>query len=161
LVGRHRSDLHRSAFGKLSHSGDERLVQLGVEKLEQKALLSAGVLPHSSEHAGTAPVIADVARPPLHLSGYVYSGSGTVSPMGGVRATLNVAKHLVTLRNGRGTVQVKLTNVYKYFNTFTARTFNIIKGPGAFKAYRGQGHTSLTAVMIHNRVSVWNESFWA
>jgi hypothetical protein len=135
-------------------------IRVGVEKLEQKVLLSAGVVQHSPEHAETAPVIADVARPPVHLIGYMYSGNGTVSPMGGVRATLNVGQHLVTLRNGGGAVQVRLTNVHNYPNTFTARAFKIIKGTGAFKAYRGQGHTSLTAVMFHKRVTVWTESFY-
>jgi hypothetical protein len=135
-------------------------IRAGVEKLEQKALLSAVVVPHSPEHALAAPVIADVARPPVHLMGYVYSGNGTVAPMGGVRATLNVGQHLVTMRSGGGAVQVRLTNVHKYPNTFTARAFKIIKGTGPFKSYRGQGHTSLTAVMFRKRVTVWSESFY-
>jgi hypothetical protein len=135
-------------------------IRAGVERLEQKALLSAGVVPHAQEQAETAPVVADVARPPVHLMGYMYSGNGTVAPMGGVRATLNVGQHLVTMRTGHGAVQVRLTNVHKYPNTFTARAFKIISGTGSFKGYRGQGHTALTAVMLRKRVTVWSESFY-
>jgi hypothetical protein len=138
----------------------QKSIRVAVENLEQKALLSGGVAPHSSEHPETAPVITDVARPPVHLMGYVYSGNGTVSPMGGVSANLNIGQHLVTLRNGSGVVQVKLTNVHKYPNTFTARAFKILKGTGAFKFYRGQGHSSVTAVTIRGRSTVWSASFY-
>jgi hypothetical protein len=138
----------------------QKSIRGGVERLEQKTLLSGGVAPHTPEHPLTAPVVVDVARPPVHLSGYVYSGNGTVSPMGGVRATLYVGQHLVTLRNGGGAVQVKLTNVHNYPNTFTARAFKIIKGTGAFKAFRGQGHTSVTAVTIRGQSTVWSASFY-
>jgi hypothetical protein len=96
----------------------------------------------------------------VHLMGYVYSGTGTVSPMGGVRGSINLGQRLVTLRNGGGAVQIKLTQVHKYGPTVTARAYKIMKGTGAFKGFRGQGHTSLTAVKVGGRLSVWTESFY-
>jgi hypothetical protein len=80
--------------------------------------------------------------------------------MGGVRANINVGQHLVTFRNGGGAVQVRLTQVHKYPRTFTARAFKIIKGTGAFRSYRGQGHTAVTAIMQRGRVTVWSASFY-
>jgi hypothetical protein len=139
----------------------QRSIRPRLDNLEQKTLLSTGVAPHLAERALTAPPVVDVARPPVHLMGYVYSGNGTVAPMGEVHATLNLGQHVVTLRNAGGSVQVRLTNVHKYPNTFTARAFKIIKGTGAFKAYRGQGHTSLTAVTLRTKVTVWSESFYS
>jgi hypothetical protein len=138
----------------------QRSIRLGVENLEQKTLLSGGVAPHLPEHTHIASAVADVARPPVHLMGYVYSGTGTVSPMGGVHGSINLAQKTVTLRNGAGSVKVKLTQVHKYGPTVTARAYKIMNGTGQFRTFRGQGHTSLTAVKVGGRLSVWTESFY-
>jgi hypothetical protein len=138
-----------------------RSIRAGVENLEQKTLLSAGVAPHLPEHHQIPAVTVDVARPPVKLIGYVYSGTGTVSPMGGVHGSINLAQKTVTLANGAGSVKIMLTQVHKYGpTTVTARAYKILKGTGAFKAFRGQGHTSLTAVKVGGRLSVWTESFY-
>jgi hypothetical protein len=138
----------------------QQSIRLRVENLEQKTLLSAGVGPHSPERPQMPSVVVDVARPPVHLMGYVYSGNGTVSPMGGVQGSINLAQKTVTLRNGSGSVRVKLTQVHKYGPTITARAYQIMKGTGQFKSFRGHGHTSLTAVKVGGRLSVWTESFY-
>jgi hypothetical protein len=121
----------------------QRSIRPGVDKLESKVLLSTGLAPHGAERPAAPPIIADVARPPVHLMGYVYSGTGTVSPMGGVHGSLNLGQKVVTLRNGGGAVQIKLTQVHKYGPTVTARAYKIMKGTGAFKGFRGQGHKAL------------------
>jgi hypothetical protein len=96
----------------------------------------------------------------VHLLGYVYSGTGTVSPMGGVHGSINLAQKTVTLANGNGSVKVQLTQVHKYGPTVTARAYKIMTGTGQFKSFRGQGHTSLTAVKVGGQLSVWTESFY-
>ena len=138
----------------------QRSIRPGVDKLESKVLLSTGLAPHGAERPATPPVIADVAQPPVHLMGYVYSGTGTVSPMGGVHGSLNLGQKVVTLANGAGSVRVKLTQVHKYGPTVTARAYKIMNGTGQFKGFRGQGHTSQTAVRVGGRLSVWTESFY-
>jgi hypothetical protein len=138
----------------------QRSIRLRVENLEQKTLLSAGVGPHSPEHHPIPSVNVDVARPPVRLLGYVYSGTGTVSPMGGVHGSINLGQKTVTLSNGRGSVKIKLTQVHNYGPTVTARAYQIMKGTGQFRSFRGQGHTSLTAVKVRGRLSVWTESFY-
>jgi hypothetical protein len=92
--------------------------------------------------------------------GYVYTGTGTVSPMGGVHASLNIPQKTVKLANGGGSVTLKLSRVHKYPNTFTAFAFKILKASGGFRSFRGQGHTSLTAVTIGRRPTVWSASFY-
>jgi hypothetical protein len=129
----------------------------GVENLECKVLLSAGATPLAEAH----PAVAHVARAPVHLIGYMYSGTGTVSPMGGVHGSLNLAQRTVTMSNGAGSVGIQLTQLHKYGpTTVTARAYKILKGTGQFRALHGQGHTSLTAVKIRGRLSVWTESFY-
>jgi hypothetical protein len=137
----------------------QRSIRLRVENLEQKTLLSAGVGPHVPERPQMPSAVVDLARAPVHLLGYVYSGNGTVSPMGGVHGTISLGQKTVTLRNGSGSVRVKLTQVHKYGPRVTACAYKIMKGTGAFKGFRGQGHTSLTAVKVGGRLSVWTESF--
>jgi hypothetical protein len=137
----------------------QRSLRPNVDSLESKVLLSTGVAPHGAEHREAPPVV-DVALSRVQLMGYVYSGTGTVSPMGGVHGSLNLGQKVVTLANGAGAVKVKLTNVHKYGPTVTARAYKIMKGTGAFKGFRGQGHTSLTAVKVGGRLSVWTESFY-
>jgi hypothetical protein len=138
----------------------QRSLRPGVDNLESKVLLSTGLALHGAERPKAPTVIADVARPPVHLIGYVYSGTGTVAPMGGVNGSLNLGQKVVTLRNGGGAVQIKLTQVHKYGPTVTALGYTIMKGTGQFKGFRGQGHTSLTAVTVGGRLSVWTESFY-
>jgi hypothetical protein len=138
----------------------QRSIRPRFDNLESKVLLSTALGPQAAEGPRPPSALVDVARPPVQLLGYVYSGTGTVSPMGGVRANINVAQHLVTLRNGHGAVQVRLTQVYKYPRTFTARAFKILKATGWFKAFRGQGHASVTAIVNRGRVSVWSASFY-
>jgi hypothetical protein len=138
----------------------QRSLRPGVDNLESKVLLSTGLASHGAERPEAPPVITDVARPPVHLMGYVYSGTGTVSPMGGVQGSLNLDQKVVTLRNGAGSVQIKLTQVHTYGPTVTARAYKIMKGTGALNGFRGQGHTSLTAVKVGGRLSVWTESFY-
>jgi hypothetical protein len=135
----------------------QRSVRLGVENLEHKTLLSAGVAPHLPERPQA---VADAARAPVHLMGYVGFGNGTVSPMGGVHASLNIGQRTVTLANGGGSVKLKLSKVHKYPNTFTAFAYKIMKGTGAFKSYHGQGHSSLTAVTLRGRTTTWTASFY-
>jgi hypothetical protein len=138
----------------------QRSIRPNVDTLESKVLLSTGLAPHGAERHAAHPVIADVARPPVQLIGYVYSGTGTVAPMGGVNGSINLGQKVVTLRNGGGTVQIRLTQVHKYGPTVTARAYQIIKGTGEFKGFRGQGHNSRTAVTVAGRLSVWTESFY-
>jgi hypothetical protein len=138
----------------------QRSIRPDVDSLESKVLLSTGPAPHGAERPAAPPVIADVARPPVYLMGYVYSGTGTVAPMGGVNGSLSLGQKVVTLRNGAGAVQIKLTQVHEYGPTVTARAYKIMKGTGAFNGFRGQGHTSLTAVKVGGRLSVWTESFY-
>jgi hypothetical protein len=135
-------------------------IRPGIDNLEHRVLLSTGLAAQAADLPAPAPAITEVARPPVHLLGYVYSGTGAVSPMGGVHATINVGQHLVTLRNARGAVQVRLTQVHNYPHTFTARAFKILSATGAFRSYRGQGHTSVTAITNRGRVSVWSASFY-
>ena len=137
----------------------QRSLRPGVANLESKVLLSTGLAPHGAERPA-APPVADVAHARVQLMGYVYSGTGTVSPMGGVHGSLNLGQKVVTLANGAGSVRVKLTQVHKYGPTVTARAYKIMKGTGAFNGFRGQGHTSLTAVKVGGRLSVWTESFY-
>jgi hypothetical protein len=93
--------------------------------------------------------------------GYVYSGNGTVSPMGGVHGSINLGQKTVTLANGSGSLKIKLTQVHKHGpTTVTARAYKIMKGTGQFRSFHGQGHTSLTAVKVGRRLSVRTESFW-
>ena len=99
-------------------------------------------------------------RSRVQLMGYVYSGTGTVSPLGGVHGSINLPQRVVTLCNGGGRVKIRLTQVHKYGPTITARAYKIMNGTGQFKSYRGQGHTSLTAVKVGGRLSVWTESFY-
>jgi hypothetical protein len=139
----------------------QRSIRPGVDNLESKVLLSTGVAPHGAERPEAPPVV-DVALSRVQLMGYVYSGTGTVSPMGGVHGSLNLAQETVTLSNGKGSVRVKLTQVHKYGpTTVTADGYKIMSGTGQFKLFRGQGHTTLTAVKVGGKLSVWTESFYA
>jgi hypothetical protein len=123
--------------------------------------LSTGLALHGAERPAAAAVKVDVARAPVRLMGYVYSGTGTVSPMGGVHGSINLGQKTVTLANGLGSVKIKLTQVHKYGpTTVTARAYKIMNGTGLFKGSHGQGHTSLTAVKVGGRLSVWTESFY-
>ena len=137
----------------------QRSIRPGVDNLESKVLLSTGVAPHGAERPEAPPVV-DVALSRVQLMGYVYSGTGTVAPMGGVHGSLNLGQKVVTLANGAGRVKIKLTQVHKYGPTVTARAYTIMSGAGQFRSYRGQGHTSLTAVKVGGRLSVWTESFY-
>jgi hypothetical protein len=138
----------------------QRSIRPAVDGLEHKVLLSTGVAPHLAEHAQTAAAVAHVAIQKVKLMGYIYTGTGTVSPLGGVHATLNLPQKIVKLSNAGGTLKVKLTQVHKYGPTVTARAYKIMQGSGVFRSYRGQGHTSLTAVKVGGRLSVWTESFY-
>jgi len=137
----------------------QRSIRPGVDNLESKVLLSTGLAPHGAGRPEAAPVV-DVALSRVQLMGYVYSGTGTVSPMGGVHGSLNLGQKVVTLANGAGSVRVKLTQVHNYGPTLTARAYKIMNGTGQFRSLSGQGHTSLTAVKVGGRLSVWTESFY-
>ena len=137
----------------------QRSIRPDVDSLESKVLLSTGLAPHGAGRPEAPPVV-DVALARVQLMGYVYSGTGTVSPMGGVHGSLTLPQKVVTLANGAGRVQIKLTQVHKYGPTVTARAYKIIKGTGQFRSYLGQGHTTLTAVKVQGRLSVWTESFY-
>jgi hypothetical protein len=138
----------------------QRSIRPGVESLEHITLLSAGVVPHPAEHARPAPVAIDAARLSSHLIGYVYTGNGTVSPMGAVHGSLNTRQRTITLSNGGGSVRLKLTHVHKYPNTLTALSYKIIKATGQFRSLHGQGHSSVTAVTVGSRWSSWTASFY-
>jgi hypothetical protein len=135
----------------------QRSIRPGVENLEHKVVMSAGVTSHLTEHAQVHAIHIDAA---VHLTGYVYTGTGTVMPMGGVHGTLNVGQKVITLANGAGSVKLQLKQVHKYPNTLTARAYKILKGTGIFRSYRGQGQTSLTAVTVGRRPTVWSASFY-
>jgi hypothetical protein len=138
----------------------QRPLRPGIDDLENKILLSAGVAPDAPTRHLNAAAVVEVARPPVQLMGYVYSGTGTVSPMGGVHGSLNLGQKVVTLANGSGSVRIKLTQVHKYGPTVTARAYQIMNGTGHFKGIRGHGHTVLTATKVGGRLAVWTETFY-
>jgi hypothetical protein len=139
----------------------QKSIRVGVENLEHKALLSAGVVPHVPEHHQTPSAVVDVARPATHLIGTVVLGQGTVHPMGWVHASVNLAHNVVTLSNGRGSVKLQMTHVHKYGpTTVTASAYKIMQATRQFKSIHGQGPTSLVVTKLGGRIVSWSESFW-
>jgi hypothetical protein len=137
-----------------------RSIRPGVENLEPKVVLSTGVAAHMPAHAEIPSVVVDVARRPVHLIGSITLGSGTVSPLGGVRAAINLGQKTLNLSNGQGAVKLKLSQVRTYPTTWIAHAYKVMTATGHFKALHGQGNTSVTATIIHGRVHTWSASFW-
>jgi hypothetical protein len=111
-------------------------------------------------HAEIPSVVVEVARRPVHLIGSITLGSGTVSPLGGVRAAINLGQKTLNLSNGQGAVKLKLSQVHTYPTTWIAHAYKVMTATGHFKALRGQGNTSVTATVLGGKIFTWSASFW-
>jgi hypothetical protein len=138
-----------------------RSIRPGVETLEQKALLSAGIVPKSAAHLHAAPIVAETAKANVTLIGAVVNGYGGVSPLGGVRGYLRLSQKDLILANSRGSLTLGLLHVQRYPTTIVAFNWRIIRGTGQFASFHGQGHSTVTATRVFGHIVTWTAAFYA
>jgi hypothetical protein len=137
-----------------------RSLRPAVEHLESVALLSGGVVQHLSLTPPVHAAVVESAQKTVHLIGVVVNGYGGVSPLGGVHGSLNIPSRTISLRNSRGTLKLQLGRVYRYPYVFTAYSWKVVSGTGAFATFVGSGRSAVSAVIVGGRIITWTATFY-
>ena len=131
-----------------------------VESLEKIAVLSTGVLPHAALHVAVPAVMEGTPSTGVHLLGGIGSGRGYVSPLGQVRGAYNLVHQTLTLTNGRGSLELQLSQLHRYPNVVRFSAWQIIKGTGQYAAWQGAGSGSFTLVIVGGRAVSSSAAFY-
>ena len=115
----------------------QRSLRPNVESLEKMALLSTSVVPQAAFHAAVPAVVRGTPSTGVHLVGGIGSGRGYVSPLGSVKGAYNLVQQTLTLTNGRGLLELRLSQLHRYPNVVQFSAWQIIKGTGQYATLQG------------------------
>lgn len=137
-----------------------RSLRPNVESLEKMALLSTSVLPPAEFHGAGPAVMEATSSTSVHLVGGIASGRGYVSPLGQVKGAYNLVQQTLTLTNGRGSLELKLSQLHKYPDVVRFSAWQIIKGSGQYATWQGAGSGSFTLVIVGGRAVASSAAFY-